>query len=73
MLARSWLLMRSALGAPLAPPPPQDGLRVTYHWIKGELEKEAKEQGKDLRWGRGVGWGGGRAQRQLGQKKGRSH
>lgn len=26
----------------------QDGLRVTYHWIKGELEREAKEQGKDL-------------------------
>ncbi|EFN58708.1 hypothetical protein CHLNCDRAFT_140350 [Chlorella variabilis] len=26
----------------------EDGLRVTYGWIKGELEKEAKEQGKDI-------------------------
>ena len=25
-----------------------DGLNVTYKWIKGELEAEAKEQGKDL-------------------------
>jgi GDP-D-mannose 3',5'-epimerase len=25
-----------------------DGLRVTYKWIKEQLEKEAKEQGKDL-------------------------
>ena len=24
---------------------------MTYGWIKGELEKEAKEQGKDIRWG----------------------
>lgn len=35
--------------------PRQDGLRVTYHWIKGELEREAKEQGKDLRCGGGAG------------------
>ncbi|PRW18290.1 GDP-mannose 3,5-epimerase 2 [Chlorella sorokiniana] len=26
----------------------EDGLRVTYHWIKEQLEREAKEQGKDL-------------------------
>ncbi|PSC72835.1 GDP-mannose 3,5-epimerase 2 [Micractinium conductrix] len=26
----------------------EDGLRVTYKWIKGELEKESKEGGKDL-------------------------
>jgi GDP-D-mannose 3',5'-epimerase len=25
-----------------------DGLRITYGWIKGELEREAREQGKDL-------------------------
>ncbi len=24
---------------------------MTYKWIKGELENEAKEQGKDIRWG----------------------
>ena len=26
----------------------RDGLNVTYNWIRGELEREAKEQGKDL-------------------------
>lgn len=36
---------------------PQDGLRLTYKWIKGELEKESKEGGKDIRWAGGVlGW-----------------
>jgi GDP-D-mannose 3',5'-epimerase len=29
-------------------PPPQDGLRITYSWIKGELEREAREQGADI-------------------------
>ncbi|KAI3435517.1 hypothetical protein D9Q98_001583 [Chlorella vulgaris] len=26
----------------------EDGLRLTYKWIKGELEKESKEGGKDI-------------------------
>ncbi len=29
---------------------------MTYHWIKEQLEREAKEQGKDLRWVAGA-WG----------------
>ena len=31
----------------------QDGLRLTYTWIKGELEKESKEGG-NIRWGGGL-------------------
>jgi len=26
----------------------EDGLRVTYSWIKSQVEKEAKEEGKDV-------------------------
>lgn len=47
--------------------PPQDGLRVTYFWIKEQLEREAKEQGKDLRWAQGLpGVSGGKLARRAG-------